>query len=195
MHSSCRHLGSRKPVSPNGTEWEQQHSPRWAASGEPGNKSQVSLELRTGAMFQPLRKWWACWKSNHMELKKLDFCKAFDLVPHHIFICKLERHGFKDWALQLIRNRLKGHRQRIVVKVEAGDEWCPSEIHLGGVTLQYLYQWHRWQDWVHSQQVCGWYLAEQCNGSNRSKGCYPKGPGQAQKMGPSELDEVQKSHV
>lgn len=132
LHSFCRHLDSRKPVSTNGTEWEQQHSPpRWAASTEPGNKSQVSLELRTGAMLWPLGNWWACWKSNHMELKKLDLCKAFDLVLHHTFISKLEICGLKEWAHQWIRNRLKGHRQRTVVQVMVVMSDVPQGSSLG----------------------------------------------------------------
>ena len=29
----------------------------------------------------------------------LDFCKAFDMVPHHI-LSKLKRYGFKRWTVQ-----------------------------------------------------------------------------------------------
>jgi len=45
----------------------------------------------------------------------LDFSKAFDIVPHSIFLEKLAAHGLDGCTLHWIKNWLKGRGQRVVV--------------------------------------------------------------------------------
>ena len=54
-------------------------------------------------------------KRRTKDVVYLDFCNAFDMVPHNTFLSKPERYGLDRWTVQWRRNWQGGHIQRVVV--------------------------------------------------------------------------------
>ena len=64
----------------------------------------------------------------------LDFCKAFDKVPHRRLVHKLEQNGIKGDLLLRVKNFLHGRQQRVTIG-DSSSNWIPvtSAIHQGSI--------------------------------------------------------------
>lgn len=54
----------------------------------------------------------------------LDFCKAFETMPHNILNSKLKRCEFDGWSNRLMRNWLTGHIQSVIANGSMS-QWKP----------------------------------------------------------------------
>ena len=59
-----------------------------------------------------------------MDVIYIDFCKAFDKVPHRRLILKLEKYGVKGDLLLWIENFLQDKQQRVTIGDDLSD-WKP----------------------------------------------------------------------
>ena len=61
----------------------------------------------------------------------LDFCKAFDEVPHGRLLCKLKNYGIQGDLIKWIEHWLIKHSQRVILENHTSSEVpvYPRELH------------------------------------------------------------------
>ncbi|KAK4815883.1 hypothetical protein QYF61_009934 [Mycteria americana] len=87
---------------------------------DPGNYRPVSLPSVPGnimeqILLEAMLEHMEDGEGKALDVISLDFCKAFDTVPHNILLSKLERYGFDGWTVWWMRNWLDGRIQRVAV--------------------------------------------------------------------------------
>ena len=75
-----------------------------------------------------------------MDVINLDFCQAFDKVPHRRLVLKLEQYGIKGDLLLWIKNFLHDRQQRVTIG-DSSSNWIPvtSGIPQGSVLVPILF--------------------------------------------------------
>jgi len=59
-----------------------------------------------------------------MDVIYLDFCKAWNKIPHNVLLSKLEKYGFDGWTVWGLRNWLEARSRRAVVNGSMS-KWMP----------------------------------------------------------------------
>ena len=69
-----------------------------------------------------------------VDVLYLDFCKAFDTVPHFRLLAKLESYGIRGRTLEIIRDFLEGRTMRVVVGGKTSEpQYVTSGVPQGSV--------------------------------------------------------------
>ena len=77
----------------------------------------------------------------------LDFSKAFDMIPHNIFLSKLESYRFNGYTVQWMKNWLQDWVHRVVVNGSVSGWRSVMSVVPQGSVLElifflYCHQWH-----------------------------------------------------
>ena len=85
-----------------------------------GFRKERSCETQLSAVIQDIA--YSVGLSQQVDVIILDFSKAFDTVPHHRLLYKLDQYGIRSNTLQWIRNFLSNRRQSVVLDGKSSDK-------------------------------------------------------------------------